>query len=156
VTINIGENLSINDYWTSGYTCITIYSGSAASGTGYLNSITLNVHAAISGLKVGTFYQTSGSNYTNRDYTTIGSATVGAHTYAGLNIAVTSGDFIGHYNTAGSLNSHLATGAEVSSAADGFVTPLTNYMDHGGTCPVLYGSSAAAAAVSVGLFTFHG
>ena len=72
--------------------------GNPANATGALSSVEVwlgsNEH-----LYIGIFYLVSGSNYTNRSRTDMGTATGGVeHTFSGLNVAITAGDFLATYS----------------------------------------------------------
>ncbi len=57
-----------------------------------------------SGVKIGTFYNTAGDDYKCRDIEVIGSVTSGSkQTFSGLNMTIVTGDYIGFYNTGGSI-----------------------------------------------------
>jgi len=87
-------------YWGN-YTIIVV--DNPADFTGKISSVDLWFAAGWSGtgVKVGTFYG-SGTDYTCRDYASIGNVTAGSkQTFSGLNIEVEDGDFIGVFWASG-------------------------------------------------------
>lgn len=98
-----------------------------ANAAGVLTSVELFFVAGGQGVKVGTF-SGSGTSYDDRDYESIGSVSVGSkQTITGLNIDVSSGDFLGTYfygnnsaleaNTSGGTGVYYASGDKFGSGS---------------------------------------
>jgi len=109
--IDVGYSGGINTYQTYfSYTTITKYN--AANDTGKITSVLINFNAEGNNganVKVGTFYG-SGVSFTVRDYATIGTVTKGSdQTFTGLDIDVSTDDYIGVYYTDGFIS--IGTGA---------------------------------------------
>ena len=83
-----------------------------ATGTGFITEISVYAHENITGLRAGTFYLTGGTTYKCRDSAILGN-TVGAgvQTFPLLNIYVVSGDVVGFYSTAGTIDRDGAGGS---------------------------------------------
>jgi hypothetical protein len=71
-----------------------------ANEDGLLDTCEIYVHAAITGLKMGTFFGGSGT-WESRDYDTLGSASLGFQSFTGLSIEVSDGDHLGAYTSTG-------------------------------------------------------
>jgi hypothetical protein len=113
-----------------------------ANDTGVITSVELWFTANHTGVKVGTFYG-SGTDYTNRDFATIGNVTGGSkQTFSGLSIDVTSGDFIGVY-----YNVVIPEGLEMSTS--GGTILYTCFGDQFGTGLQTYSSSPPGFALSL-------
>lgn len=79
-----------------------------ANDTGVITKNELWFVIAGSGVKAGTFYG-SGTDYTSRDYETIGNVPSGSkQTFTGLDCDVSSGDFIGIYFSGGIIESDFS------------------------------------------------
>jgi len=73
-----------------------------ANDSGTITSVELWYATNATGVRVGTFYNVGGSNYTCRDSVVIGNVTSGSkQTFNGLSITVVAGDYIGFYDTVG-------------------------------------------------------
>lgn len=88
--------------YDTGYT--NIDATNPADGSGSITSF--EVYAVtgspLGGAKMGTFYG-SGTDYTCRDFESIGTVNAGSkQTFSGLNCTVSSGDIIGIYHSSGS------------------------------------------------------
>ena len=147
----------VNDYGNPGQTILSVEF--AANGTGTIDTIVLNVHANITGLKVGTFYG-SDANRTERAHVLLGNVVgTGTHTFEGLSLAVEQGDVIGHYCASGSLNANIGGVNNYWLNGDKFdgqsYTYTTNNFE---TKIMLYGTGTTVSAILAnrGLFTFHG
>jgi hypothetical protein len=90
----------------STYTAIKTYVGkeNPANDTGSITSVEIWAYSTLSNCEVATFYVVSGDNLSTRDSETIGTVTSGSkQTFSGLNMDVQTGDYLGTYFTAGSL-----------------------------------------------------
>jgi hypothetical protein len=67
-----------------------------ANDSGEITSIDIQLYyASLTGVKVGTFYYVSGTNYQMRDYETLGSVNAGSRQpFTGLHCTVSTGDFL--------------------------------------------------------------
>ena len=75
-----------------------------SDGNGKLTSVEIWCATDLANCEVATFFNVSGSNYSTRDTHSIGAVTAGSkQTFSDLDIEVQSGDFIGIYFTAGSI-----------------------------------------------------
>lgn len=82
-----------------------------ANASGKITSVEIWAKTDLTGCKVGTFYK-DGTSFTCRDYATIGGVASGSkQTFSGLDIDVETGDYIGIYFSAGSLEMDLSGGA---------------------------------------------
>ncbi len=85
-----------------------------ANADGIITSLDIWANTAMTGVRVGTFYFVSGTDYKCRASTIIGSVTQGSkQTFSGLSIAVKVGDFIGYYCATGNLEASGTGGTEV-------------------------------------------
>ena len=67
----------------------------AANRTGTLSSFEIWAVGSMTGVKMGTFYNTDTNKYTSRDYENIGNVTHGSkQTFTGKNCDVKAGDFL--------------------------------------------------------------
>ena len=99
--ITIGS--AVSDRTGSGWMAQTILESTPASGTGTITSISIWAHDNMTGLRVGTFYHTTGSNYKCRASASIGAVVAGAKRDFAVSIAVVAGDLIGFYFDTGSI-----------------------------------------------------
>ena len=84
-----------------------------ANDTGTLTSFELWCASDGAAVKVGTF-SGSGGTFTNRDYETIGAVTSGSkQTFTGKSCSVSSGDYIGIYDTTDSVERHGLSGSGI-------------------------------------------
>ena len=114
--IDIGPGAIDRDgSYISGYT--TIDKANPANASGILASVEVRAHSALSGCKVGTFYQSGGAGeYTCRDYTVIGSVPAGSkQTFSGLSIDVEAGDLLGIYFSDGYIEANESGQAGIYS-----------------------------------------
>lgn len=101
-------------YMPTATTYIVVYGPS--SNDGYVHTVQIRVFTAMTGLKLGIFYQV-GSQWACRAYYTVGSATSGYHEYTGLNLTCFTGDHIGFYCTTGTIDSASSLGTGAYSGA---------------------------------------
>lgn len=105
------------DRGTTGYGNYTVIDmANAANATGKITSIELWMagSADATDLKAGTLQNTSGDNFTPRDYETIGTVTRGSkQTFSGLDCDVATGDYAGVFwsATAATIEMDLAGGS---------------------------------------------
>ena len=86
---------------TDDYTRIIL--DNPANDTGLLTTVEIWAYLIMHGCRAGTFYG-SGASYTSRDSNVIGDVTSGSkQTFSGLDISVTSGDYIGAFWSGGSI-----------------------------------------------------
>ena len=112
--------------------------------TGTITSIEIYANSAMSNVEVATFFVVSGNNLSTRDSEAIGSVAAGYTTHI-VNLNVTSGDYIGIYFSAGSLDRDTTGGGFWKNAGDQI--PCTNVaftLTAAGTLS-LYGTGATAA-----------
>ncbi|MFA5379669.1 MAG: hypothetical protein WC455_28180 [Dehalococcoidia bacterium] len=92
----------------STYTRIAI--NNPANATGKLTSIEIWANTNQTGVVVGTL-SGSGTSYTPRDSEYLGAVTAGSkQTFSGLNIDVSSGDYIGYYDATGGIEQGTGSG----------------------------------------------
>lgn len=109
MAINVGSPaIDRNNYYTSGYTDILL--ANPATEAGIINTVSIYVNSAITGLKVGVFYSTGSGTFRCRSYAAIGNAVVGLNVFSGLNITVNVGDYIGTYFSGGRIDAVQTTG----------------------------------------------
>lgn len=120
-TINVGSpaiSRGVNCAW-AGQTAIDNSAAAVANGTGTLTQVAFYFHASglnATGVIAATF-SGSGTSWTYRASANIGNVTKGStQTFTGLSIAVSSGDLIGYYATAGEI-----AGDNVSTGGSGLV-----------------------------------
>lgn len=120
--IDIGPGASDrNTTQASGYTWID--KENPANDTGWITEVKLWLNTTGAGVKVGTLFG-AGTDLTSHDSATIGDVTAGSEqTFSGLNIAVSSGEFIGWYSTSGNIECESTGGTALlhsTAAGDHF------------------------------------
>lgn len=86
----------------AGYTFVML--DNPANASGKIDKVELWFNTNAGGVKVGTFSRRITSNFTCRDFATIGNVTAGSkQTFTGLDIDVVVGDFIGIFFSSGTL-----------------------------------------------------
>ena len=96
-------------FGSSGYTYVE--GGNPANATGKINTVEFWFTTKASNVEAATFFVVSGNYLSTRDSETIGSVTAGSkQTFAGLDMSVTSGDYIGLYCTAGYIEAQSSGG----------------------------------------------
>lgn len=125
----------------SGYTRVDLTNPS--NDTGIITAFEIFAGSSMSGVKIGTF-SGSGTDYTCRDYESIGNVTSGSkQTFSGLNCNVTIGDFIGQYETGGGISYSTTGGSGIYyKSGDGFLTHYTDYASAASYQLALYGTGA--------------
>ena len=117
MTIDIGSAATNR---ASGLTDLATYIelGNPANATGTITSVFIWCATALENTKVGTFFGAAGT-FENRDFETIGQVVSGAErTFAGLDIDVTVGDFIGlWYDSGGRVDADASGGSGIYSKA---------------------------------------
>ena len=94
----------------TGHTIITKYNPANESGT--ITSVEIWAHSQLSNVEVATFYIVSGNNFTTRDNETIaGTIAAGEKVVKAVDLTVESGDYIGWYFSAGSID-YTGTGSD--------------------------------------------
>ncbi len=106
-----------------GYTYLSLDNPANLSGT--ITSIEIWAHAAMSGVKVGTFYLSDPINlfYKCRDAVTIGNVTAGSKQTFVVSLAVGAGDLIGIYYSGGGISHQVMGGAGLRLRLGDLVTP---------------------------------
>lgn len=69
-----------------------------ANDSGIIDTVEIYARAAMTNVKVATFYVVDGNNLSTRDYIYIGNVSVGYHQY-NVNLNVVAGDYIGIYHS---------------------------------------------------------
>jgi len=150
--IDIGsEAVSQSNSTSSDYTLISKVN--PANKAGYLTRVEIYAKSNISGCKVGTFYNISGTTYKCRDSAVIGDVPSGSkQSFTELNIEVQTGDFIGIYFSGGSICNPIYTGDGYLHVSGDYCDPddQTIYTDSGfsGGKISLYGDDFMGGAVS--------
>lgn len=133
---------------TSGYTRIS--ATNAANATGTLDTVEIYANTDMTGVKVGTFYLSSGTTYVCRDSATIGNVTSGSkQTFAGLSIDVEAGDLLGLYWSGGALEADSTGGGGMLVPGLGdYATPgaSTSYTSYSGYELSIYATGITAPA----------
>lgn len=107
------------------YTNVDIDNPANESGT--LTSFEIWMVSTGSGVKIGTFYGSS-TDYTCRDYESIGSVTSGSkQTFTGKNCTVESGDFIGCYSSSGAFEAGSGGSGQYYKNGDHFSDGTQTY-----------------------------
>lgn len=101
VSIDIGEPAINRGSTASTYTWVNI--GNPANQSGTITSVEIWANTSLTNCEVATFYVVSGNNLSTRDYELIGSVTAGSKQTFNVNLDVQTGDYIGAYYTAGTL-----------------------------------------------------
>lgn len=97
-----------------------------AGDSGTINTVEIWASSNLSNCEVATFFNVSGNNYSTRDSAALGAVTAGSkQTFSGLSITCQTGDYIGIYYTAGSIERDTSGGSGVMWAA-GDQIPCTN------------------------------
>jgi len=114
-----------------------------ANDSGTITAIDIYCGGAITSLKVGTFYNTGGNNYAERDSASIGPLSAGLNEITGLSIDVQSGDILGTYWPSGSTVDYdtSASSGIVYYVGDGFGGTQTYILASGLTMSV-YGEGS--------------
>jgi hypothetical protein len=129
--ITIGLTVSNRDS-AANFSNSTIIYRNAASATGKINTFNIWVNTDMPNLKIGVFSK-SGSNFTCRSYTTIGTATAGSKSYTGLDLDVVAGDYIGTYwSTGGKIEADSGGGNYWFKSGDNFTNGSQSYTDNSG------------------------
>lgn len=112
-----------------------------ANASGVLTAFEIWCASGATGVKVGTF-SGSGTSYDDRDVETIGSVTGGSkQTFTGKSCDVVTGDFVGCYFSAGSLEADTSGyGGVAYAAGDKFGSGVNTY-----TVNAITGVSIAAS-----------
>jgi hypothetical protein len=120
----------------------------SANDTGALD--TAEIYGKSSGManvKVGTLYG-SGTSYTSRDYTTIGSVSAGYNSFTGISIDVETGDFLGLYTSLGYIADSGSGTGYYRCAGDQFGTGAQTYTLNSGHTVSLYATGETVAEVT--------
>jgi hypothetical protein len=136
------------------------------NGNGVINSVEIWANTNMTGCVVGTFYG-SGTNWTCRDYETIGNVTSGSKQTFSVSLEAKVGDIIGIYFATGTLDWTSTGGSGTRyKAGSHFVDGEQTYSsDQGGSFSV-YGTGistqtlgeyiSAGSAITKGLWHFNG
>jgi len=134
--IDIGSAAIDRDY-TLGTGLTVIDLANPANADGEITTVEIFAALTMSDAKVGTFYQTGEHTFKCRDSEVIGTVTGGSkQTFNGLTIAVATGDFIGIYYSAGTIELSTSGGVYVSLATGDWADPddekayTGNYADY--------------------------
>jgi len=122
--IDIGNSVvNGGGYLNPNFTFIDL--NNPANGNGTIVKVKIDAEQILSNVEVGIFYLVSGTSYTTRDTQTIG--TVGAGiTYHIVNLTVQTGDVIGIFFTAGTVDASAGLGVTKARSASGDRIPCTN------------------------------
>jgi len=120
----------------STYTVIDM--ANRANGTGTLDTVEIWAATDLTGVKVGTFYRTTGNTFQCRSSALIGNVTSGSkQTFNSLSISVTEGDFLGIYWATGTLERStnalqgiMYVKGEYADASDSALYALSGVDDH--------------------------
>lgn len=143
-TIDVGESASDRgNSMTSGLTTIALDNPANADGT--IDTVEVWAYSNISNMEVATFAE-SGGDYSTRDNETLGAVTAGSkQTFSGLDMDVVTGDFIGCYYTAGSLERDGSGYAGVMYKSGDYIPSASNsYSLASGDTLSLYGTGTEA------------
>jgi len=159
-TIDIGSSATNRNISSAAlYTYIDL--ANSANLDGEITSVGVWANTAMTGFRVGTFYLVSGTTYRCRDSATIGAVTAGSEqTFAGLNIDVKKGDFIGCYYATGKIewSSSGGSGVRATGSAGEFIdkNDETSYGIFTGEAMSLYGTGVELVGRSLGAeFKFY-
>jgi len=151
-TIDVGSAAIDRESWTAFYYSEVAYTKieyeNSANATGTLDTVEIYLTYADEGnsLKVGTFTDNGGDNFTCHDAELIGETTPGYHSYTGLSFAITFGEYLGG-DSRGTAN--LGPALALSGGAGGrysatgqFCDPTdtTDYSFSSGKIMSLYGT----------------
>jgi len=145
--IDVGPG-AINRTQVFGYGNTDIDLANPANDTGIIDTFEVWANTSMTGTnKIGTFYG-SGTDYTSRDYETIGTVEDGAkRTFSGLDIDVETGDFAGIYYSVGNLEAATSGGSGVyDKAGDQFGTGEQTYYLFVDRVISIYGTGETQAA----------
>lgn len=114
-----------------------------ANAAGKLSAMKLWCTSNLAGCKIGSFYG-AGTDYTSRDYETIGAVTSGSEqTFSGLDCDVESGDYLGTYFSSGFMELGTSGGAGVYfKSGDQFGAGLQTYSLGANYVISIYGQGA--------------
>jgi len=111
--IDVGPGTASNNANLSGdRTFIQKYN--AANDTGVIDTIDIRSGTTpnlMTGVKAGTFENTSGDYYTSRDSESLGDLAAGLNQLTGLNCSISTGDYIGAYWTDGYARYYVGSGS---------------------------------------------
>jgi hypothetical protein len=127
-----------------------LYGDNPSNATGVLDSFEIWAYTSFEGLKVGTFYNTTASNYTNRDYESIGNVTSGSkQTFTGKNCTVYTNDLLGVVYTAGACEEDGAGGTNIyQKSGDYFGAGSQSYTPYAGYQGSFYATGTTAEEVT--------
>ncbi len=122
-----------------------------ANDTGILDIFELWFAVSATGVKAGTFYG-SGTDWTSRDYESIGNVTSGSkQTFSGLDCDVETDDVAGVYFATGSLELDGSGGSAIYyKAGDQFGAGQQTYTEYSGYQISIYGSGGESATAKEG------
>ena len=152
-TIDIGSGATNRSSTMPGLSSTFIDMGNPANDDGVLDSFEVYARSGrdLSGLKVGTFYG-SGTDYTNRDYETIGSVTGGSkQTFTGKSCDANVGDYIGCYFSAGLIEYDANDGSGIYRKLDSdtFGAGVQTYLFLPGNVISLYATGIVVSTLSI-------
>jgi uncharacterized Zn finger protein len=145
--INRPDSLGIGSH-----THIVLDNPANASGT--ITSVEIWAATASSDVEVATFYNVSGSNYSTRDYETIGAVTAGSKQTFTVSLNVEEGDYIGIKGTAGSIDITAGVGTDGYAVGDCIPCTNTSFASASRTLS-LYGTGEVAITAGNPLFIFQ-
>jgi len=114
-----------------------------ANADGTVTSVEIWANYQLSGCEIAMFYLVSGTTFSTRSNTTIGTVSPGSkQTFSGLSLSVATGDYIGFYVTLGSIERSSSGGSGYwYKHGDYIPTTNTSFTDSGTTRIVsLYGT----------------
>ena len=115
-----------------------------ANGNGTLTKACIYVATNTSGIKIGSFYNTSSNNWKCRDVETIGSLAAGKHENIVISLDVQTNDRLGIWLDSGSIERGQEGDCVGSRYANGDVITVdteTNFADGGTWCASVYCST---------------
>lgn len=95
-----------------------------ANASGIITSVEIYARAAMTNVKVATFYVVDGNNLSTRDYEFIGDMSIGYHQF-NVNLNVVAGDYLGIYHS-GYIEVDTSGGDGIWYYNDNDMIPCTN------------------------------
>lgn len=100
----------------------SIEGSNTADGTGEITSIELWMATNASDFEAATFINQGAEDFSVRDNETLGSVTAGSkQTFSGLSMSVATGDYIGFYMSAGTMEKDNSGGVEVWAKSGDYI-----------------------------------
>ena len=129
--------------WSAAYTIVP--KDNPANDTGSITTVKLRFATNATGVEVATF-AASVNNLTTNGTAAIGNVTSGSEqTFAGLNIAVNAGEYIGHVSVTGELEGDTTGGGIWYYAGDKIPCASTAFTPYANRKSAIYGTGATGA-----------